>query len=230
MPASRVRFSRPSVRQSALLAGLAAVLLACNPNTLRPPFGPLPQAVALELELPMGYAMEVTAEAFRLDSIPVSVVHGRDGYFETGWFDARTGEPSSARPVGVEVVRVRGWATPGRVGHTDILVEAVYRPMADPSRPPRDLERLVAPDHPVARRLEIAVRKLVEQFGDPDQLVIPEPPPPVRPDSAARPDTTVRPDTIARPDTTTLPDSVVRPRPDTLVVRPSVLLRILGGN
>ncbi|MFN2315107.1 MAG: hypothetical protein ABR602_00370 [Gemmatimonadales bacterium] len=204
-------------------------VLACNPNTLRPPFLPLPQAVELELELPMGYAMEVTAEALRLDSIPVTVVHARDGYLETDWFESRTGEPSHARPLGVEMVRVRAWATPGRVGHTDLIIETVYRPLADPSRPSRDLERLVSPDHPVALRLDVVVRKLIEQFGDPDQLAIPQPPPPVRPDTVARPDTTVRPDTIARPDTTTRPDTIVRPRPDTLAARPSVLLRILQG-
>lgn len=228
MSAHRSVSARPPVRLAVLVAALAVAVLACNPNTLRPPFGPLPQAVAVELELPMGYAMEVTAEALRLDSIPVTVVHARDGYLETDWFASRTGEPSSARPLGVEMVRVRGWATPGRVGHTDIVIEAVYRPLADPSRPARDLEAMVSPDHPVARRLEVAVRKLVEQFGDPDQLAIPEPAP-TRPDSAARPDSTVRPDTIARPDTTTRPDTTARPRPDSLQGRPSVLRRILGG-
>lgn len=230
MPALRALFGRSPARLSALVAGLVAAVLACNPNTLRPPFGPLPQAVELELELAMGYAVEVTAEALRLDSIPVTVVHARDGYLETDWFESRTGEPSSARPLGVEMVRVRGWATPGRVGHTDLIIEAVYRPMADPSRPGRDLERLVSPDHPVARRLEVAVRKLIEQFGDPDQLAIPQPPPPPARDTTVRPDTTARPDTTSRPDTTTRPDTVARPRPDTLSSRSSVVLRMLQGN
>lgn len=206
-------------------AGVAAVLatlvLGCNPNTTRPPFGPLPQAMEMELELPMTFATEVTAEALRVDSIPVEIVQGRDGYLETGWFEARTGAPTSARPVGVEVVRVRGWATPGRVGHTDLRLEAVYRPLVDPSRPGRDLDRLVAADHPVSRRLAAAVRKLVEQFGDPSQLEIPEPAG-TRPDSAARPDTTARPDS-------TRPDTTRRPRPDTLPGSPAVVMRMLQG-
>lgn len=173
--------------------GLAAAL-ACNPNTLRAPFGPLPQAVELELELPMAEAMQVIAGVLRLDSIPVSLERLRDGYIETGWFEARTGLPTAARPLGVEVVRVRGWATAGRVGHTDIKLEVVYRPMADPSRPSRDLERIVPAEHPVARRLEGSVRKLVEQFGDLDQLA--PPPPEQLPARQTRPDTLVRPDTV----------------------------------
>lgn len=218
MPATRAAPATSPLRRFALAAGLAVVALGCNPNTTRPPFGPLPQALAMELELPMGYATEVTAEALRVDSIPVTRVEARDGYLETGWFEARTGVATAARPVGVEVVRVRGWATPGRVGHTDFRLEAVYRPLADPSRPGRDLERLLPVDHPVSRRMAGAVRKLVEQFGDPSQLAVPEAP---APDSAARPDTLVRPDTT-RPDTT-------RPRPDTLAVRYSVIRRILEG-
>lgn len=232
MRAARIPAWRPVVLALTLSAATA---LACNPNTTRPPFGPLPQAVEFELEVPMGVAMQVTAEALRLDSIPIAVVRERDGYIETGWFDARTGEPTAARAVGVEVVRVRGWATPGRVGHTDVVVEAVYRPMADPSRPGRDLERLVAPDHPVAKRLEVARRKVVEQFGDPAQLALPQPgAPAARPDTMARPDTTARPDTLARPDTiarpdTLLPDTPRRPQPDTLRGS-SMVLRILQGN
>jgi hypothetical protein len=202
------------------LALVATTTIACNPNTTRPPFGPLPQAAEFELEVPMAVAMRVAAEALRLDSIPVTVVRERDGYLETGWFDARTGEPTGARPVGVEVVRVRGWATPGRVGHTDVAVEAVYRPMADPSRPGRDLERLVAPDHPVARRLEAARRRLIEEFGNPAQLAVPQPAAP-----SVRPDTVVRPDTLVRSGTGS-PDTLRRPRPDTLTV-PPVLRRIL---
>lgn len=34
-----------------------------------------------------------------------------------------------------------------------IIVETVYRPVADPSRPERDLERQVPAGHPVAARV-----------------------------------------------------------------------------
>jgi hypothetical protein len=171
---------------------LALALLACNPNTSRPAFGPLPAAIEAELELPVAVAVQVVTEALRADSIPVELIRERDGYLETPWFQARDGAPTTARPLGAEIVRVRVWATPGRVGHTDLELEVVYRPLADPSRPPRELDRLVAAEHPVHRRLEAAVTRLVTQFGHPDQL-------PARPDTAARPDTTARPDTIPVP-------------------------------
>jgi len=180
----------------AVLGG-ALLALGCNPNTTRPPFGPLPQAVALELELPMDYATRMLADALRADSIPVDVVRDRDGYLESPWFSAREGTPTQARPVGVEIVRVRAWATPGRIGHTDLLVETVYLPLVDPSRPVRLLERHVSPEHPVARRLGAAVARLVTQFGDPALLPTR---PTLRPDSViAPPDTLVRPDTLLRP-------------------------------
>lgn len=177
-------------------AGGLLLLLGCNPNTTRPPFSPLAEAIEAELELPMDYAIRVIADALRADSIPVSLVQDRDGYLESPWFQARDGTPTDARPLGVEVVRVRAWGTPGRPGHTDIQLEAVYRPLADPSRPPRDLDRLVPPDHPVALRLQAAVTRLVTQFGDPSQL--PQAPPAARRDSTARPDTAARPDTMSR--------------------------------
>lgn len=177
-----------SGRRVGLTAGLAAVAaLACNPNTTRPPFGPLPAAVRAELELPVAVAVRVVTAFLQADSIPVTVSRERDGYLETPWFSARDGVPTDARPLGVEVVRVRAWATPGRAGHTDVEIEVVYRPLADPSRPARQLDRLVPAEHPVVRRVDAAVARLVTQFGHPDQL--PPPPPPVRPDTTARPDT-----------------------------------------
>jgi len=184
------------------LTGLAVLVsLGCNPNTSRPPFNPLPAATLAELELPVAAAVEVITAALIADSIPVSLVQPRDGYLETGWFLAADGSPTTARPLGTEVVRVRGWITPGRAGHTDIQVEAVYRPMADPSRPARDLERLVSPEHPVARRLEAAMARLVTEYGHPEQLA-------TRPPPVAAPDTTLRKPPAARPDTTAKPDTM----------------------
>jgi hypothetical protein len=199
----------PADRTSLVSLGLAGLLvLGCNPNTTRPPFGPLPAAIEAELELPVAVAVGVIAEAFRTDSIPVAQVHERDGYLETGWFLARDGTPTSDRPVGVEVVRVRGWVTPGRPGHTDIQVEAVYRPLVDPSRAGRDLDRLIPADHPVARRLEGVLARLVAEYGHPDQLA-PRVAAPVPADTGARRPVPTRPDTLAKPDT--MPRGFPRP-------------------
>ena len=160
-----------------LIVGLG---LGCNPVTNRPPFNALPQAVRLELELPMGIAMQVLADALRGDSIPIDRVEAIDGYVEGPWFRADDGTVTGNRPVGPDIVKVRGWAIPGRPGHIDIELEAVYRPVADPSRPGRDLEVILPPGHPVASRIETVVRKLITRYGDPAQL---PPPPPTPPDT-----------------------------------------------
>jgi hypothetical protein len=62
-------------------------------------------------------------------------------------------------------VRVRAWADPARPGSSQLTVETLYRPLLDPSLPERELEREVARDHPVAIKVEAALRKLVERFG-----------------------------------------------------------------
>jgi hypothetical protein len=74
-------------------------------------------------------------------------------------------------------VRVRGWADPARPGSTQLTVETLYRPIADPSLPERELERQVPADHPAAKKVQAALGRLVERYGAP-------PPPPVRPRAA----------------------------------------------
>lgn len=192
-----------STRVVGSLGAVVAVVMGCNPNTSRPAFLPLPAAATAELELPVVVAVDVIAEALRRDSIPVAIASNRDGYLESGWFLAQDGAPTERRPVGVEVVMVRGWVTPGRAGHTDIQVETVYRPLADPSRPGRELERLVPADHPVARRLEGALARLITEFGHPEALA-------TRAAPVAVPDTSLTKPPPAKPDTTAKPDTIPR--------------------
>jgi hypothetical protein len=154
---------------------------ACQPATTRPSFAPRPEAVGSELRLSVREATRRFAEALKADSIPTQKVRLRDGYIETPWFLARTGRPTRRRPVGPAVVRVRAWADPARPGSTQLTVETLYRPLADPSLPERELERQVRSEHPVAKKVEAALKRLVERYGTP-----PPPPQPQRPDSATR--------------------------------------------
>ena len=153
------------------LACLALATAACQPATSRPPFGPLPEAPGSELRLTVPEATRRLAEALKADSVPANTVRLRDGYIETPWFLARTMRPTKKRPVGTGVVRIRAWADPARSGSTQLTVETLYRPRLDPSLPDRELEREVPRDHPVAVRVEAALKRLVERFGAP-------PPPP----------------------------------------------------
>ena len=122
-------------RPPALLA--LTLLAACKPDTTRPAVTPYPEAVGVEIRLRPQEATRRLAEALQADSLPPAQVRLRDGYLETKWLDSATGRPTGRRPLGTDVVRLRGWADPGRPGFTVLTVETVYRPLADPSLPER---------------------------------------------------------------------------------------------
>jgi hypothetical protein len=82
-----------------------------------------------------------------------------DGFLETGWYDATD---SSATPVRV---RIRLWADPDVPGKSRVTVEAVYRPIEDPSRTPRDLERAVPENSAGQRLVERLLKALSEKLG-----------------------------------------------------------------
>jgi hypothetical protein len=154
------------VRSSWVLLGCCAAA-ACQPNTTRPSFTPLPESAGTEVRLSAREATRHLAEALRASAVPVRKVMLRDGYLETGWFDSKSGRPTRRRPIGQGIVRVRAWADPARPGSSQLAVETSYRPLVDPSLPERELERQVPPTHPVAVKVEEALRKLVERFGGP---------------------------------------------------------------
>jgi hypothetical protein len=153
--------------------------VACQPNTTRPAFTPLPEAAGTEVRLPVPMATRRLAEALKADTIPVRTVRLRDGYIETPWFQARNGRPvGQHRAIGSGIVRIRAWADPARPGSSQLTVETLYRPRVDPSLPYRELEREVDRDHPVAKKVEATLVDLVKRFGGP-------PPPQAQPAEAA---------------------------------------------
>jgi hypothetical protein len=145
----------------------AALLAGCRPDTTRPSFTPLPEAAATEIRLPAQEATRQLAEVLRADSLPPSRVRIRDAYLETAWLDSATGRPTTRRPIGTGVVRIRAWADPGRPGTSVITVETLYRPLADPSLPERELEHQVPRGHPVALKVERALEALLKRYGGP---------------------------------------------------------------
>jgi hypothetical protein len=155
------------VRPTLCRLGLGLTVVACQPNTTRPPITPFPEAAGTEIRLSPLEATRRMAEALRADSLPVRTVALRDAYIETPWFNAATRRPILGRPLGPNVVRIRAWADPARPGSSLLTVETVYRPLADPSLPERELEREVARNHPVAVKMEAALRRLVERYGGP---------------------------------------------------------------
>ena len=154
------------MRTRTLLAGFV-LLTACRPETTRPAIVPLPEAAATEIRVAPQEATRSLAEAMAAESLPPSTVRIRDAYIETAWLDSATGRPASRRPIGTGVVKVRAWADPGRPGNTVLIVETLYRPLADPSLPERDLERQVPPEHPTAVKMDGILEAMLKRYGGP---------------------------------------------------------------
>ena len=153
-----------------------ALLLAtgCSLSTSRPAFQPMPEARVGDLEVEVPVATERLAKALTDAGIPVARVSVQDGYLETPWFDTATGRAAGGRPLGLDVVRVRGWVTPSAHGSSEIKVETVYRPIADPSRPGRELERSVPYAHPVRVQVRNAYRAIGARTSteEPDAITL----------------------------------------------------------
>lgn len=151
------------MRRAWLLGFLA---MACYPATTRPDLQPLPEAPRVEIELPIAEATRLLAIELDADSIPVRRTEPDDGWLESEWFDMTSLQPVAGRPLGIATVRVRAFVEPGRPNHSVVTVETVYRPVAAPSRPGRDLEEQVPGGHPVAERVQRALERLTRQYGE----------------------------------------------------------------
>lgn len=131
----------------------AALLLVagCSPATSRPAFAPLPQA-AVVLLAAEPTQVSVEADAWlRSRGVPIRSTNPRDCYVETRWYVPPADSTAAARAVAAgtaNAVLTRVWADPAGPGRTRLTVETVYRVVEDPSRPPRDLERLTRPGSP----------------------------------------------------------------------------------
>ncbi len=142
-------------------------LLACQPATTRPTFPPLPEAETVEIRVSPLEATRRLAEILQADSIPAARIELRDGFIESHWFEAASGKPTQARPLGTKIVRVRAWSDPGRPGFALLTVETVYRPVADPALPSRELDREVPATHPVAAKVHAALEGMLKRYGGP---------------------------------------------------------------
>ncbi len=157
-----------------------ALIPACRPNTTRPAVTPYPEAAGVEIRLRPIEATRRLAEALQADSLTPTTVRLRDGYLETRWLDSATGKPTARRPIGTGVIKLRAWADPGRPGNSILRVETLYRPLADPSLPERELEQQVPVTHPTAVKVEQVLAALLKRHGGP-------PPPAAEPPAAERP-------------------------------------------
>jgi len=115
-------------------SAVAILLTACTPVTTRPPFSPLPEALHVVINAPPATVAQAAAQFLAADTIPVRFVNARDAWLETKEFAGTH--------------RLRLWADPDVPGKSRVTIEAVYRPIEDPSRTSRDLERAALPGSP----------------------------------------------------------------------------------
>lgn len=146
----------------------AVVLAACQASTMRPSFAPVPSALSAQIELDPPVALDTLLAAFRRDGVTMATVEARDGFFDSGWLASATLTPTDARPVGPEVVRLRGWVDLGKPYHSRYTVETVYVPTVDPSREGRELEVAVPEVHPASVRVRAVLSGVLARFGDPE--------------------------------------------------------------
>jgi len=136
---------------------------ACSPVTTRPAFRPLPEATQFLL---VGDPVAVTRHAaawFATAGVATVQVSELDRYVETDWYTPPV-DSSMARPFPFRV-KTRLWVDPGGPGRARAVIETVYRPVEDPSRPARDREIAVPPETGadlLARRLATAIREKFE--------------------------------------------------------------------
>ena len=136
------------------------VLAACNPATTRPAFAPYPEALHAVINASPARVTEEARAWLAAQGPTVQHASPVDGFLETAWYDATD---SASTPVRV---KLRLWADPDVPGKSRVAVEAVYRPIEDPSRTPRDLER-AAPEGSAGQRLaEGLMKALSEKLGE----------------------------------------------------------------
>ncbi len=129
----------------------ALLVAACTPATTRPSFTPVPEALhAVINALPNRVTLEA-GDILKADTILVHFSSLQDAWLETAPFAGS--------------YRLRLWADPDVPGKSRVTIEAVYRPIEDPSRTARDLERAAPPGSPGQLRAAQLLAALEQKLG-----------------------------------------------------------------
>ena len=160
----RTRGTRTKMRNAAL-GTLVVSSLACNPASTRPAFLPYPQALTGIVGATNERVVPELGAWLNGEGLRVEWVSVQDGYVESAWYNTTTrqstmgtGDPGEL----LATIKIRCWADPYTPGNSQLTVEAVYRPVLDPSRTERDLEVIVpegSAGYELAHRLLEAVQK-----------------------------------------------------------------------
>ena len=127
------------------------LLAACNPASTRPSFLPIPEALHVVINATPAVVTREAQALLAADTIRVRFSSERDAWLETREFAGTH--------------RLRLWADPDVPGKSRVTIEAVYRPIEDPSRQPRDLERAAEPGSAGQQRAARLLEALKEKLG-----------------------------------------------------------------
>lgn len=124
---------------------------ACTPATTRPTFAPLPEALHAVINARPADVTRAAQVLLTADTIAVRFMSLRDAFLETEEFAGTH--------------RLRVWADPDVPGKARVTIEAVYRPMEDPSRTARDLELAAPPGSAGQLRAAQLLTALKDKLG-----------------------------------------------------------------
>ena len=156
----------PPIRAAA--AAVLVLATACNPVSSRPAFTPYPEDQAVLLT---GAVPDLTAQVaswLASQGIHTEWVSPEDGYVESTWYDTDTRQNTDGTgDIGAMQVtfKVRVWLDPDAPGKSRMTAEAVYRPLADPSRTERDQERAARPGSGGAVLVQELIDEMRKKFG-----------------------------------------------------------------
>lgn len=129
------------------------MLLVCftgcgSAGGIRPRYTALPQSQLLTANRAADVLIDDLAATLQGAGLRVLRKASNEGYLETQWFNVATRTSTSAPYSNLDnVVKMRFFADPVQ-GRTRLLAECVRRMSWDPSRPERELERVVPEGHP----------------------------------------------------------------------------------
>jgi hypothetical protein len=132
---------------------------------VRPVYGPVPGSVDLRFDAPPDAVTRAAGEEIQHAGLLVQWISPEEGYVETQWYHLATRE-SSREPAFRDldrVVKIRLFADP-TAGKTRFAAECVTATLVDPSRPPRELERMVPEGHPGREVLTQILDRLKQRF------------------------------------------------------------------
>lgn len=148
-------------------AGYCLALAACaSLGGVRPVYGPVPGSVGVLLNAAPDAVTRAAAEEVQHAGLRVQWLSPEEGYVETLWYDLSTHESSPEQPFRDldRVVKMRFFADP-TAGKTRLVAECVTVSLVDPSRPPRELERMAPEGHAGRELLTQVVERVRRRLG-----------------------------------------------------------------